>query len=118
MRRRGAALLACLAVLPAGPCLSATETASSLPRLCGIVVAGPERVAIFELAPGVTTAAAEGEQVGPYLIRGITMQEVRVEQDGRALNLAIVQSGGTRGLVDNGGVTFGVVVNPQSPPDD
>ena len=110
-------LLAGIAAMPAST-WAADATTAVLPRLCGIVVSSRDRMAIFETAPGVTIAAAEGEQVGPYLIRGIAGHEVRVDQGERGLTLTIVGSGRLPEAVDTGGATFGLMVNPQGPPDD
>ncbi len=88
------------------------------PRLTGIIIAGPRRVAIFDSPPGQPTSVQEGETVAAYTVRLIGPGGVQVEREGRRIALALTQSAQPAVPVDTGGVTFGQVVNPRRPPDD
>lgn len=88
------------------------------PRLTGIVIAGPRRVAIFDSPPGRPTSAQEGETVAAYTVRTIGPGGVQVEREGRRIALALTRSAQPATPADAGGVTFGQVVNPRRPPDD
>ncbi len=88
------------------------------PRLTGIIIAGPRRVAIFDSPPGQPTSVQEGETVAAYTVRLIGPAGVQVEREGRRISLALTQSAQPAAPVDTGGVTFGLVVNPRRPPDD
>ena len=94
------------------------SSAAEPPRLTGIVIAGPHRVAIFDSPPGQSTAVEEGETVAAYTVRRIGPAGVQVERDGRRVALSLSQSAQPATPVDTGGVTFGQVVNPRRPPDD
>lgn len=94
------------------------QPSPELPRLTGIVIAGPHRVAIFDGPPGLTTAVEEGETIAAYVVRFIGPAGVQVEREGRRVALTLSQSAQPAAPVDAGGVTFGQVVNPQGPPDD
>jgi len=93
-------------------------SAPGLPRLTGIVIAGHHRAAIFENPPGLTTAIGEGETIAAYTVRAIHPDGVQIESEGRSFALTLSQSPRAAAPVDDGGVTFGKVVNPQGPPDD
>lgn len=93
-------------------------SSAELPRLTGIVIAGPHRVAIFDSPPGQSISAEEGETVAAYTVRRIGPAGVQVEREGRKIVLALTQSAQPATPVDTGGVTFGRVVNPRRPPDD
>ncbi len=88
------------------------------PRLTGIVIAGPHRVAIFDSPPGQPASVEEGETIAAYTVRFIGPAGVQVERDGHRIALALTQSAQPATPVDAGGVTFGRVVNPRRPPDD
>lgn len=94
------------------------QPSPDLPRLTGIVIAGPQRVAIFDGPPGLTTAVEEGETIAAYTVRFIGPAGVQLEREGRRVALTLSQSEQAAVPVDTGGVTFGKVVNPQGPPDD
>ena len=96
----------------------AQAPAPELPRLTGIVIAGQQRVAIFESPPGVATSVQEGETIAAYKVRAIGLGGVQVEREGRSFALALSRSTQAVAPVDDGGVTFGRAVNPQPPPDD
>lgn len=106
-----------LASMPSPACAQATHSAEP-PRLTGIVIAGPHRVAIFDSPPGQPTAVEEGEKIAAYTVRFIGPAGVQVEREGRRTTLALTQSAQPATPVDAGGVTFGLVVNPRRPPDD
>jgi hypothetical protein len=105
-------------LLAAAPGGAPAPPAPELPRLTGIVIAGQHRVAIFESSPGVATAVEEGESIATYVVRVVGLDGVQVERDGRRFALALTGSTQAPTPVDTGGVTFGLVVNPQGPPDD
>ena len=88
------------------------------PRLTGIIIAGPRRVAIFDSPPGQPTSVQEGETIAAYTVRRIGPGGVQVEREGRRIALALTQSAQPATPVDTGGVTFGLVVNPRRSPDD
>ena len=93
-------------------------SAPELPRLTGIVIAGQQRVAIFESVPGLAASVEEGETIAAYTVRVIGLGRVQIEREGRSFELALTRSTQIAMPVDNGGVTFGLVVNPRGPPDD
>ena len=98
---------------------AAAQTAGP-PRLTGVVLTPERRVAMFEDASGATEAAEEGALVFGYLVRSIRRDQTILERDGRALMLVPTPAGTTAARLpaDTGGVTFGLIVNPQRPAED
>lgn len=105
-------------MLTTPPCAAQAPSSAPPPRLTGIVIAGPHRIAIFDSPPGQSTAVEEGETVAAYTVRLIGPAGVQVEREGRKVVLSLTQSAQPAAPVDAGGVTFGQVVNPRRPPDD
>lgn len=61
------------------PVASAAARTSGLSRLTGVIVDGPQRIAIFASpSGGRATAAREGERIGAYEMREITSAGVTV----------------------------------------
>ncbi len=93
-------------------------SAQDLPRLTGIVVSDERSAAIFEDGSGAITILGEGETLQSMTVQSIGPQGVRLVGPSRTLMLRPTASGTPAGPVDTGGVTFGLVVNEQGPPDD
>ena len=111
------ALVGALAALLLGAA-APKQAAPDLPRLTGIVVSDKRSTAIFEDGSGAITTLGEGETLQSMTVQSIGPQGVRLVGPSRTLMLRPTASGAPAVTVDTGGVTFGLVVNAQGPPDD
>lgn len=98
--------------------LASAARAQDLPRLSGVIVSPGARVALFEDAPGRLTPVGEGEEVAGYAVRAIARGRVELERDGHRFTLELSGAAAQPALVDTGGVTFGLRVNPKEPAPD
>ena len=97
--------------------VSAPAHAADPPRLTGTVFTPGDRVALFESA-GTVTPVREGEDVGGYVVGSIKAGEVYLVREGKTLILRPSATNAPAPPVDDGGVTFGLVLRDKAPADD
>ena len=75
---------------------------------------------MFATPSGNHETIAEGEAFGPYVVRSVRPDGVRIERGGIGTELQTRQPGVTDAgrTPDTGGVTFGLLVNPPAPAPD
>lgn len=88
------------------------------PRLAGVVVTPDYRAALFERQGGGLETVQEGEAITGFAVRTIGRDGVVLERAGRTLTLQPGAPATGSPPADPGGVTFGVQIRPQGPPDD
>lgn len=117
MRALAATMMRAIAALEC-MLIATAAAADGPPRLAGIVIAPSYRAALFDDGSGVIASSAEGETIGGYIVRSIGSGGVRIERNGQSMLLVPTAADAPLTPIDTGGVTFGLVLRQQPPPDD